>query len=173
MLSKKNVQLYDTELAPIHKMPADEKPRDDVRFGIEVSAVQALNDDIIKILATLDSFEEYIGSPELLFSPDYPDLDNLRRIYFNRLTGKINYTTFFQFFKWFDTSIGTLIEMLIPRKTKYLGTNFVIEPHMLERPKFTYSHSGMYMGTSNRHSINRDLLVQQLLIKIGECHDRE
>ena len=106
----------------------------------------------------------------MLFSPDYPDLDNLRTIYFNRLTDKINYTQFFQFFKWFDASIGSLLESLIPRKTKFIGTNFVIESHMLERAKFTYNHAGMYMGSSNRHSINRDLLVQQLLIKIGECH---
>jgi hypothetical protein len=76
-----------------------------------------------------------LGDPDLLFSPDYPNLEVLRNIYFNRLTDKINVKSFFELYRWFDTSIGTFIEQLIPQKTKFFGTNFVIESHMLERPR--------------------------------------
>jgi hypothetical protein len=56
----------------------------------------------------------------------------------------------FDFYKWFDTSFGDFIKQLIPRKTKYFGINFVLESHMLERPKFEYNFGDSYVGESNR-----------------------
>jgi hypothetical protein len=44
------------------------------------------------------------------------------------------------------------IEQLLPRKTNYLGTNFVIESHMLERPKVKYESGDVYMDESLRLS---------------------
>ena len=161
-----NVDLYGGVLGPLHEIPEDEVPVDDTRFSIEMNAVQALNEDIIRIFSALDSFDGYIGRPELQFSEDYPDLAALRDVYFNRLTGKVNFKTFFEFFKWFDGTITHLIEMLIPRKTKFLGVNFVIEPHMLERPKIRYNTFDLYLGPNDRNRDLSQLLVQQLIAEI-------
>jgi hypothetical protein len=152
--------------APVTSIDPSELIEDDARFSIEVSCVQALNDDIVNILSTLDALDDIIGQPNLVFSPDYPDLENLRKIYFNRLTGKLNLKTFYDFFKWFDSSLGTLIERLVPRKTHFLGSNFVVESHMLERAKFNYSYSDMYLGANDRHSDSDTLLLRQLLVKL-------
>lgn len=161
--SQENVNKYGGVLAPLHQIPEDEEPIDDTRFSIEVNAVQALNEDIVKIFSTLDSFDSYIGRPELQFSDDYPDLQALRDVYFNRLTGKVNFKTFFEFFKWFDGTVTHLIESLIPRKTKFLGVNFVVEPHMLERPKVRYNTFDIYLGPNDRNRDLSQLLLQQLV----------
>jgi hypothetical protein len=164
--SSETARRNKVEVAPLYRLPKGEISRDDKRFSIEVSSMQALNEDIINIFATLDALDDIIGSPNLLFSPDYPDLSVLRDVYFNRLTTKINNQAFFEFFKWFDSTVADMIEMLVPRKTRFLGVNFVIESHMLERPKFTYSYSDIYLGENDRHGLKGTLLLRQLVMNI-------
>jgi hypothetical protein len=155
-----NVIAYDAEFAPLHEIPGDEQPKDDRRIEIEASLVQALNDDIATIFASMDGFNNYIGAPELVFAREYKELRNLRRIYFNRLTDRINMKKFFEFFKWFDEVIGDVLDQLIPYNSKYLGTNFIIESHALERPKFTYSYQDMYLGEIDRRPTSTIFLQQ-------------
>ena len=151
------------DVAPVYHIPKSEKIHDDLRFGIEISIAQALNEDIVNILATMDEIENSIGAPESQFDVGYVGLENIRDIYFNRLTDKINISNFFQFFRWFDNTIGDTIENLIPRKTKFTGVNYIIEPHLLERPKFTYNTSDMYLGENNRHGLKGEILLRQLV----------
>lgn len=149
-------------VAPVHELVASERPTDDVRFTIEFSLVDALNRDIITMFATLDAMDNALGAPELQFSPDYPDLERMRNLYFNRIKEKLNFQSFFDFFRWFDTSIGTFIQQLVPRKTRFKGTNFTIESHMLERAKQEYYFNEIYLGDSNRANLNAVLLLQQI-----------
>jgi len=148
------------QVAPVYEIVRSESPTDNTRFTVDFSVVDALDQDIITLFANLQSFDNSIGSPELAFSPDYPDLESLRDAYFNKLVDKMNLKLFFEFYKWFDTNIGTFIEQLIPRKTKFLGTNFVVESHMLERPKVEYLYSDIYLGDNTRHSLKDTILLQ-------------
>ena len=156
---------YKTPIAPVYEIPPAEKPNDDRRVAIEVSSVQALNDDISLIFSTLDYFDNAIGDPELAFSSEYRNLRALRQVYFNRLDDKVSLVKFFSFFKWFDDSVGDILEDLIPTTSRYLGTNFVIESHALERPKFTYMYTDMYLGELERLEPGK-IYVQQLIGKI-------
>lgn len=149
-------------VAPVYEIVASEQPTDDVRFIIEFSLIDALNRDIIALFATLDAIDNALGAPELVFSPDYPDLERMRSVYFNRIKDKLNFQAFFEFFRWFDTSVGTFIQQLIPRKTRFKGTNFTIESHMLERAKQQYMFSEIYLGDSNRQRLTSVLLLQQV-----------
>ena len=135
-----NIERLGGEVAPVYEVPKSERPIDDTRFSVEASVVHALNEDIVNIFATFEKFNEYVGRPELLFAENYPDLRILRSIYFDRLTDKINIKAFFEVFRWLDDSYGILVERLVPSKTKFLGMNFVIESHMLERSKFRYGY---------------------------------
>lgn len=155
----------NVDIAPTYEIPGGEEPKDDRRAEIEISAVQAINDDIMLIFSSLEFFDNAIGDPELVFASDYSKLRDMRRIYFNRLEEKMSLSKFFQFFKWFDDSVGDIIEELIPRSTRYLGTNFVIESHSLERAKFPYSYTDMYMGELERPA-NSSIFVQQFIGKI-------
>lgn len=148
------------EQAPVYNIPKSETPTDNERFSIDFSVVDALNQDIMTIFATLDEMDNAIGNPELMFSEDYPDLENLRKIYFNKLTSQLNIKGFFEFFKWFDTNIGTFVSQLLPRKTKFLGTNYIIEQHALERSKVKYQFEDMYLGDSNRNALKDNILLQ-------------
>lgn len=148
------------EVAPVHDLLPNEQPTDSTKFTVDYSIVDALDQDIVTMFATFDLLDNIIGSPELMFSPDYPGLDQLREIYFNKLVDKLNIKNFFEFYKWFDTNIGTFITQLIPRKTKFNGTDFRIESHMLERPKVEYLTYEQYLGDDNRDSLRNVILLQ-------------
>lgn len=150
-------------VAPVHEVLPSERPTDDVRFIIEFSLIDALNRDIVALFATFDALDNALGAPELIFSPDYPDLERLRDVYFNRIKEKLNFQAFFEFFRWFDTSIGTFIQQLVPRKTRFKGTNFTVESHMLERAKQEYFSSEIYLGESIRKNLNNAILLQQVV----------
>jgi hypothetical protein len=141
------------QTGPIYDVPTGENPEDDNRFSIEYSTVAALNEDIIRIFSSLDFFDNALGKPEVMFADNYSDLDQVREIYFNRLEGKMNLTQFFQVFKWFDSSFSDLFYQLLPRKTKFLGVNFVVESHVLERHKLAYMFDDIYLNDSTRTSI--------------------
>ena len=162
--SFENVELYGGEVAPVYELPRAELPTDDVRFSIDFSIMNALDDDIIKIFSTLDELDNALGRPELMFATEYPDLSTLRDVYFNRLTGSVRLRKFFEFFKWFDAVLGvsTLIEQLLPRKTLYRGVNFVLESHMLERAKVEYLSTDIYLGDNIRHSMKGSIAFQIL-----------
>lgn len=163
---QKNIEKFGASIAPLHRIPSNEAPKDDTRFSIEVSLVQALNEDIMNIFSTLDTFDNIIGDPSAQFSDDYRDLSEISDIYFNRLTGKINASRYFDFFKWFDTTVGDTIENLLPRKTKFLGSNFVIESHVLERTKFVYNNYDMYIGPNDRFGLKGQILLQQFVAEL-------
>ncbi len=93
---------------------------------------------------------------------DYRDLRHLRQVYFNRLEDKLSIKKFFEFFKWFDSTVGDVFEELVPRTSKFLGTNFVIENHVLERPKFKYGYTDIYLGEIDRR--NPGLIFLQQLV---------
>jgi hypothetical protein len=118
------------------------------------------------MFSTLETLGDGIGNPENMFSPDYPDLEVLRDVYFNRISEKPNWRSFLEFYRWFDLSIGTFIEQLVPSKTNYKGTNFVVESHMLERFKNTYRWDGNYVG--DKITIQDDLRVQLISGRIGK-----
>jgi hypothetical protein len=161
-----NIEEFQTDVAPVYEILASETPSDDTRFSIDISSVQALNDDIVKIFSTLELLDNVIGAPELVFTQSYPDLEFLRQVYFNRLEGKVRVKSFFEFFKWFDNAVGDLIKTLLPRKTHFLGVNFVVESHMLERAKMTYNYSDVYLGAKNRHGLKGTMTLQQYVGQI-------
>jgi hypothetical protein len=147
------------QIAPLYETLRSAAPQDDLRFSIEVSASRVLDEDIAKIFATLNEIDSAIGSPELQFSYEYPRLDVLREIYFNRLTEKIKLKQLYEFFRWFDNSLGSLIEKFMPSNTRFLGSNYVIEPHSLERSKYAYLMSGIYLRENERSRTRSDVIV--------------
>ncbi len=148
--------------APVYEVPKNEEPQDDPRLSIEFSLVDALNRDIITLFSTMDQLDIALGAPENEFSSQYQNLEHLKDVYFNRLVDKLNFKAFFDFFRWFDSSVAYFVEHLIPRKTVYYGTNFVIESHLLERHKKQYFHYDMYLSEANKPLIEDRILLQQL-----------
>jgi len=138
------------QAAPIYELQKSDIVFDDSRFSIDFSLVDALNRDIMNIFSTLETLDDAMGNPTELFSSEYTGLLDIRDIYFNRLTEKIKLNEFFKLFKWFDGLINSFIKQLLPRKTKFLGANFVLEQHVLERSKIKYLYSDAYLSEGER-----------------------
>ena len=60
--------------------------------------------------------------------------------------------------------VGDIIEDLIPSTSRYVGTNFVIESHMLERQKMVYNYQDMYVGELDRLESTSIFLKQFVLL---------
>lgn len=161
-----NLSTFGGLPGPTFEIEKQSAPVDDARFAIEFSMMQALDEDIMKIFATMDSLDNIIGGPEMMFAEEYPGLRDLRDMYFNRLTGAVNYKQFFELFRWLDAAFNDIIEDLIPRKTNYLGFNFIVEPHALERAKVVYGSGDVYLGESLRRNLKGQLLLRQLVAEV-------
>jgi hypothetical protein len=155
-----NVELHGGSLGPVYQTSPTAALEDDPRLTIDFSVVDALNDDIMNIFASLDAFDMALGGIDSMFESEYSDLTRLRDTYFDRLVDKINLRWFFEYFRWFDVNIGSFIEQLIPYRTTFLGTSYVVESHVLERPKFRHKFDSVYIGESVRHRSTKSSLIQ-------------
>lgn len=114
--------------------------KEDRTLSLEFNMVDALNEDISQIISTMDNFNEYMGQPANRFRDTYPDLDALRKNYFRRLQGRLNFRLFADMLEFFDSSFIEMVRRLIPARADFLGDEFVVESHMLERPKLQWNY---------------------------------
>ena len=125
--------------------------------------MKAIDEDIMNLFGDLEFFDNALGNVNLLFDDFYPDIEQMRKVYFQRLTDKPDFQIFFEMYRWFNTALGELVEQLIPRKTKFLGINFVIESHVLERNKFRYLYDEIYLLALTRNTDRGNLLLSQVV----------
>lgn len=146
----------DVGIAPIYESVITEDLFEDPRFAITLSISDAIDQDISKMFDTIDDIEDIIGKQSSMFDSEYKNLEELRKIYFKKVESSINLKLFYEFFDWFDNTLGKLIEKMIPYTTKFLGLEYVIESHSLERPKYRYHNYEQYIddGTSPRRREN-------------------
>lgn len=135
---------------------------DDTRFAIEHSVVKALNEDVISTVGDAQYLEDALGQPRDLFNDSYSRIDHLSDVYFNRLTGKMDLSRTYEVFRWVDVALTDLIESVLPKRTKFLGMNYVIEPHILERAKLKYRFDQMFMLTNNVNGLAYDDVVNNI-----------
>ena len=134
---------------------------DDRRFSIESSLVHALNEDMLNITGDSDIFNNYLGAPELEYAVQYPELTKLRDLYFERIVGRVNYNSVIEFQRWFNGNFASLVEQFVPHTADFLGINFVIESHLLERHKFEYKQGDVHVDVMDR------IAYEQVPIFIG------
>jgi len=158
---KENILFHNVERAPVSELTINDFTTYDPRFSIDFSIIEALDEDIVKIMSTLESLNNDLGDTNNLFDYEYKNLHELRRLYFKRLTGKVNLKSFFDFFVWFDQNMGDFIKKLIPMRASFKGINYVIESHMLERPKFNYNFYNIYLDEKNRSHSREDEIVER------------
>lgn len=120
--------------------PADQQWLDSSVVSLELNLIDALNEDISYMLSTLDNWNNLVGSPANHYRDGYPSLERFRAQYFNRLSGRINFRAFADFMDFFDRSFVGLVQKLLPARANFKGAEFVVENHMLERPKIQYTY---------------------------------
>jgi hypothetical protein len=122
------------------KTPIDEIWNDNNVLSIEFNLIDALNEDITLMMSSLDNWNNALGAPANRYRDEYPDIESLRRQYFTRLTGRINFRVFADFLDFFDRSFVDMTARLLPARANFKGAEFVVESHMLERPKVQQSY---------------------------------
>jgi len=151
--------------APVYQLGPEQAINDDNRFSVEFSTYKALNEDMIGVIGDTQFLDDALGQTSSMFDEIYPDLEKVSKVYFERLTGQVDVRRFLELFKWFDASLTILIEQMLPRKTKFLGVNFVIESHLLERNKYRYPIDRMYL-LDERPQRSTDMLLSQLTARL-------
>lgn len=117
----------------------DRQPPDYSNLGVFFSPTFEINEDIIHTLGGF-RLDDYIGDPRDLASGSYPDLRSLADEYNQRVTHRYNFFDYIKTIQYFDHTLFKMIEEFVPAKAN-LKTGVVIEPHYLERDKFTYSNT--------------------------------
>jgi len=149
--------------APVYNVPENEEVVDDLRFSLEMSLVKALNEDIVNLFSDYQFLENALGRTNLLFSEKYPELDQVRKNYFENTTGKLDIDKYYKLFKWFNDTFSSTIEQMLPTKTKFMGINFVVESHALERHKFKYYYDEIYLKALQRDPSRGVILLSQFV----------
>lgn len=106
--------------------------------ALEFNFIDALNEDIMKIFSSFEILNNIVGNPINKYRASYDELEGVRKKYFERLGDSLNFNNFFNLFKWFDKKISDSILQLLPTRAKFIGGEFVVESHFLERPKYQY-----------------------------------
>lgn len=148
---------------PVYEAPPNERTIDDPRFAIEMSVMKGLNDDIVRLFSDYDFLETALGKTNLLFGDRYPDLIQLRKLYFNNILETIRLGKYRSLFKFIDNAFTELVGEMLPHTTKFMGINFVYENHMLERNSFEYLYDEIYLKSKPMTS-DRSLLLSQFVI---------
>jgi len=143
--------------APIYEQIKSERPVSDQRIGIEASAVDAINDDIIKLVSSFDFFERALGDPRVQNEDFYPDLEALRRVYFNRLVGKPDLLAMYNVFQWVSSALGDLIKQIVPMNATYLGISYIVESHVAERSRIKYNFDMQYRTLDTNQTVARSV----------------
>lgn len=120
---------------PSSSVPYDDRFNEANALAIEFNLIDALNEDISKALVTMENWNNIIGLPANRFRDTYHDLEKYRTYYFDKLIGRINFREFADMLEFFDRSFIKMIQKLLPARAIFYGEEFVIESHMLERPK--------------------------------------
>jgi hypothetical protein len=109
-------------------------------LALEFNLIDALNEDISRMLTMMDNWNNIIGLPANRYRDSYPDLEKYRDFYFRKLSGRVNFQRFADFLEFFDKSFVKMIQRLLPARAIFYGEEFVVESHMLERPKVQWAY---------------------------------
>ena len=131
--SEDKIRIFDSPLVKSSDFVNDLKI-----VSLEFNMVDALNEDIVQLMKSLDLLNDAIGFPANRYRVHYDDLEVLKDQYFKRLQGRLNFTVFSNMLEFFDRSFLEMVKRLVPGRAFFMGDEFVVESHMLERPKVTY-----------------------------------
>lgn len=139
----------------------------------ENSMYQIMSDEMINMFSSIDAYVFKFAEPYNRYKDSYQDLDQARERYFSKILSNPNLEKYIEFYKWIDSSLGTLLENLKPASTNnQSGLKYTVESHLLERNKFkhklpltfqpnrTYENSGIKIinsGSLNSSSVGSDL----------------
>jgi hypothetical protein len=117
----------------ILKKSFDIQTKNSSKLEVGISPQNSLNDDIIKQLGNFN-IDDYIGNPNDYNKSYYPELNELKDFYFQKIESKINLFDSIKLLSYLDNSLFKMIKDWIPAKSN-VSSGFIIKPTILERNK--------------------------------------
>jgi len=106
-------------------------------YTIEKSIYNAISEEMLTFFAGVIDFNNIIGELINRYRGEYKSLEKLREVFFRKVTTVTSVEKYIDYYKWFDDSISTIIEQLLPSSTEYVADVYnIIESHVLERNKY-------------------------------------
>jgi len=133
------------------------------KIVIENSMYQIISDEIMNMFSTIDNYSFKFSEFSNKYKSNYKKLEDDRVEFFSKVLEKPDVEKYIEFYKWIDSSLGYMIDQLIPEnsRTDY-GLKNTIESHALERNK--YKHKLPLTISHNRNfSSGIDVVKKELL----------
>lgn len=120
-----------------------------VQLMIENSMYQIISDEMLNMFSTIDAYAFKFIEPYHKYRYEYDKLIASRNEFFSKILEKPNLEKYIEFYKWLDSSLGYMLNQLIPENSSNSnGLKTTIESHILERNK--YKHQIPLTVSSNR-----------------------
>ena len=135
--------IYSTDMVKVFSQAEQEVFQIDSRpinyyFAFEKSLYQNISEEILNYFATLKDLNTLIGAPVNRYRQEYKGLKFLREKFFATVGNEIiDFDKFYEFYKWFDSSLTVMLQQLVPASTDFApNVRTMIESHVLERSKY-------------------------------------
>jgi len=130
------VQLIDDEYFGINQTPKN------YFYSIENSPNAVISEEILHMFSSIDEFSNLVGEPVHQFRYNYKGMEKLREIFFSKVkNSKIDVERYFEYFKWIDFALNSIVSRLYPASANSSEEIFnIIESHVLERNKYKYPY---------------------------------
>jgi hypothetical protein len=131
-----NINLSPTNRVEISSY--DRAPLDLSRVGVYFSPADVINQDIMDQLSDFN-FDQYLGDSRDDEEYQYRGLDQVKEEYFKKYTGANNFWDYLRLINYFDHSLFTQLESLLPARSKAV-VGVLLENNILERNKQPIKH---------------------------------
>ena len=108
-------------------------------LSVESNMYQIISEEMINMFAGISEFNTLIGAISNKYSPEYSDLNYLRQLFYKKIGNTPKLEKYLNFYKWLDSSLGLMIEQLIPASARYnKGLSTIVENTILQRDKYEH-----------------------------------
>ncbi len=108
-------------------------------FTYEKSMYQVISKEMLNMIGGVIAYNKLIGEPINKYRPEYKNLEKLRDKFFANVENDISLERFVRYFKWIDSSLGSMLESLQPATSQMdMTLKDIVESHSLERNKYKH-----------------------------------
>ena len=107
-------------------------------YAFEKSLSKVISEEMVAAFGTLRAFNTLVGQPVNRYRNEYKNLNFLRQKFFEKVgNDEIDFDKFYEFYKWFDSSLSYMLGQLIPASADFAqNIRTSIESTTLERSKY-------------------------------------
>jgi hypothetical protein len=132
------------------------------QINFEKSMYQTISSEMLNMFATIKDFNNLVGNPIYKYRTEYKELKYLAQTFFNNVQNEPDLDKYLDFYKWFDSSLGSFLIQLTPASADTSNSLMnVVESHVLERNKYQHKFPSLEFKQrdleSGAVSINRHL----------------